>query len=64
MSFEDFHNEYAPSSGPLRLGNWQCTDEERPSARLGPQARHYQATLAVGDRINTSSAAACDQCAS
>ncbi|HET7667048.1 MAG TPA: homocitrate synthase [Mycobacterium sp.] len=59
MSFEDFHNEYAPSSGPLRLGNWQCTDEERPSARLGPQARHYQATLAVGDRINTSSAAAC-----
>ena len=45
--------------GPLRLGNWQCTDAERPSSRLGPQARHYQATLAVGDRISTSSAAAC-----
>ncbi|HXL62167.1 MAG TPA: homocitrate synthase, partial [Mycobacterium sp.] len=29
-----------------------------PSARLGPQARNYQATLAVGDRISTSSAAA------
>ena len=35
-----------------------CTDAERPSTRLGPQARNYQATLAVGDRISTSSAAA------
>ena len=58
MTFEAFHEEYASSSGPLRLGNWQCTDAERPSARLGPQARNYQATLAVGDRISTSSAAA------
>jgi hypothetical protein len=58
MSFEAFHAAYA-SSGPLRLGNWQCTDAERPSARLGPQARTYQATLAVGDRISTSTAAAC-----
>jgi hypothetical protein len=59
MSFDDFYEEYASSSGPLRLGNWQCTDVERPSARLGAQARHYQATLAIGDRIGTSSAAAC-----
>jgi hypothetical protein len=59
MSFEAFHDRYASSSGPLRLGNWQCTDAERPSTRLGPQARHYQATLAVGDHISTSSAAAC-----
>ena len=58
MSFEAFFDEYASSSGPLRLGNWQCTDAERPSTRLGPQARNYQATLAVGDRISTSSAAA------
>ncbi len=58
MSFEAFHDEYASSSGPLRLGHWQCTDAERPSTRLGPQARNYQATLAVGDRISTSSAAA------
>jgi hypothetical protein len=58
MSFEAFHAAYA-SSGPLRLGNWQCNDAERPSARLGPQARTYQATLAVGDRISTSTAAAC-----
>jgi hypothetical protein len=59
MSFEAFHAAYASSSGPLRLGHWQCTDAERPSARLGPQARTYQATLAVGDRISTSTAAAC-----
>jgi hypothetical protein len=59
MSFEAFHDEYASSAGPLRLGHWQCTDAERPSTRLGPQARNYQATLAVGDRISTSTAAAC-----
>jgi hypothetical protein len=59
MSFEAFHDEYSSSSGPVRLGNWQCTDAERPSTRLGPEARNYQATLAVGDRIGTSSAAAC-----
>ncbi len=59
MSFEAFHDEYASTSGPMRLGNWQCTDAARPATRLGPQARNYQATLAVGDRISTSSAAAC-----
>jgi hypothetical protein len=58
MSFDAFHDEYGSTSGPLRLGQWQCTDAERPSTRLGPQARNYQATLAVGDRIGTSSAAA------
>ncbi len=58
MSFETFLAEYASSSGPLRLGHWTCTDAERPATRLGPQARNYQATLAVGDRICTSSAAA------
>jgi len=58
MSFEAFHDEYASTSGPLRLGNWECTDAARSSTRLGPQARNYQATLAVGDRISTSSAAA------
>jgi hypothetical protein len=58
MSFEAFLDHYAPSSGPLRLGKWACTDAERPATRLGPQARNYEATLAVGDRISTSSAAA------
>ena len=59
MSFQAFHDEFGSSSGPVRLGQWQCTDVERPSTRLGPQACHYQATLAVGDRISTTSAAAC-----
>ncbi|MGZ5362704.1 MAG: homocitrate synthase [Mycobacterium sp.] len=58
MSFETFLDQYAPSTGPLRLGQWDCTDAERPATRLGPQARNYQATLAVGDRISTSSAKA------
>jgi hypothetical protein len=58
MSTEGFLAAYAPSSGPLRLGHWACTDGERPATRLGPQARNYQATLAVGDHISTSTAAA------
>ncbi|GAT11878.1 homocitrate synthase [Mycolicibacterium novocastrense] len=58
MSFETFLAEYAPTSGPLRLGNWSCADGDRPATRLGPQARNYQATLAIGDRICTTSAAA------
>ena len=59
MSFDAFMDEYAYSHGPLRLGHWACIDTQRPSTRLGPQARNYQATLAVGDMISTSSAAAC-----
>jgi hypothetical protein len=59
MSFDAFVDEYAHSHGPLRLGHWACIDTQRPSTRLGPQARNYQATLAVGDMISTSSAAAC-----
>jgi hypothetical protein len=58
MSHDAFHVKYMPASGPLRLGHWQCTDADRPAARLGPQARHYQATIAVGDHIDTSTAAA------
>ncbi|MBX7430604.1 homocitrate synthase [Mycobacterium sp. Y57] len=57
-SFEEFVDEFA-TAGPLRLGHWSCTDSERPSGRLGPQARNYQATLALGDTISTSNAAAC-----
>ncbi|GJF10381.1 hypothetical protein NGTWS0302_07960 [Mycolicibacterium cyprinidarum] len=57
-SFDEFVNEYAPTTGPLRLGQWSCMDSERPLGRLGPQARNYQATLAIGDWIGTSRAAA------
>src|ERR1700755_2071751 len=58
MTWEMFHSTYAPSSGPLRLGQWACTDRACPATRLGPQARNYQATLAIGDRISIASAAA------
>jgi LeuA allosteric (dimerisation) domain len=58
MTWDSFVAEYAPTTGPLRLGHWTCTDAERPARRLGPQARNYQATLAVGDRIGTSTASA------
>jgi hypothetical protein len=58
MSSDAFHTTYAPTTGPLRLGSWECTDADGRAGRLGPQARHYQATIAVGDRIGTSTAAA------
>jgi hypothetical protein len=57
MSWDIFCSTYA-SAGPLRLGQWACTDDECASARLGPQPRNYQATLAIGDRISTASASA------
>lgn len=58
-TFDEFVDEFAPTAGPIRLGQWSCTDEQRPAGRLGPQARGYQATLALGDAIGTSHAAAC-----
>jgi hypothetical protein len=58
MNWDMFHSTYAPTSGPLRLGQWTCTDEVCPATRMGPQPRHYQATLAIGDRISTATAAA------
>jgi hypothetical protein len=58
MSWESFVATYGYTAGPLRLGHWACTDNERPAGRLGPQARNFRATIAVGDRISTSTAAA------
>jgi hypothetical protein len=58
MSWEGFVATYGRTAGPLRLGHWACTDTERPAARLGPQARNFQAVIAVDDRIGTSTAAA------
>jgi hypothetical protein len=58
MSSDTFHATYAPTTGPLRLGHWACTDSDRAASRLGPQVRNYQATIAIGDRISTSTAAA------
>jgi hypothetical protein len=58
MSWESFVATYGPTAGPLRLGHWACTDNERPAGRLGPQARNFRAVIAVGDHIGTSTAAA------
>jgi len=58
MNWDMFNSTYAPTSGPLRLGQWTCTDEACPATRMGPQPRHYQATLAIGDQISTATAAA------
>jgi hypothetical protein len=58
MNWETLVGEYGHTNGPLRLGHWECTDAQRPASRIGPQPRHYQATIAVGDRIATSTAAA------
>src|SRR4051812_48311213 len=55
MSWEVFCRTYGTTSGPLRLGGWVCADP----GRRGPLTRTFQATLAVDDRIGTSSVAAC-----
>jgi hypothetical protein len=57
MSWSTFTATYGPTTGPLRLGQWECADN-RPATRLGPQPRTYEATFAVGDRIETATAAA------
>lgn len=54
MSCESFVATYGRSTGPLRLGHWECTD----ASRLGLQARNFRAVIAVGDRISTATAAA------
>ncbi|MCW2687047.1 MAG: hypothetical protein JWR37_1937 [Mycobacterium sp.] len=58
MSWNTFDATYGPSSGPLRLGHWECVDGDRPASRIGPQPRSFQATIAIGDRIETATAAA------
>ncbi|WP_343708370.1 homocitrate synthase [Mycobacterium sp.] len=58
MSWEAFVATYGHGAGPVRLGQWECTDAQRPAGRLGPQARNFRAVIAVGDRIATSTAAA------
>jgi hypothetical protein len=58
MSWESFVATYGHTAGPLRLGHWACTDTDRPARRLGPQARNFRATIAVGDELSTSTAAA------
>lgn len=58
MSWETVVATYGHTAGPVRLGQWECTDAQRPAGRLGPQPRNFRAVIAVGDRIGTSTAAA------
>jgi hypothetical protein len=58
MPWGVFTATYSPSSGPLRLGNFSCIDADRPATSLGPQARTYQATFAIGDRLEKATVAA------
>lgn len=58
MSWESFLAEYDSPPGPVRLGHWECIDAGRSVSRMGPQPCRYQATLAVGDTISTSTTAA------
>jgi hypothetical protein len=58
MPWDVFTATYSPSSGPLRLGNFECVDGHRSATSLGPQARTYQAAFAIGDRLETATVAA------
>nr|WP_244167998.1 homocitrate synthase [Mycobacterium paraffinicum] len=55
MCWDEFVTTYAHTGGPIRLGSWACTDT---AGRRGPQANNFEAVIAVGDRINTSTAVA------
>lgn len=58
LTWEGFVAAYGHATGPLQVGRWRCLDSERPGSRLGLQSRTYQATIAVGDRTGTCTAAA------
>lgn len=58
LSWDGFVATYGRAAGPLALGRWSCLDAERPAARLGPQGRNYQATIAVRGVKGTCTAAA------
>ena len=53
MSWQTFMATYSPVSGPFRLGRFECKDANRPATGLGPQPWTYEATFAIGDRIET-----------
>ncbi|MCG5434334.1 homocitrate synthase [Mycobacterium sp. MYCO198283] len=58
-SWSDLISEYSPTGGPLRLGSWECADgTDGPARRCARSPRTYRATLAIGDRIETATAAA------
>lgn len=63
MTWERFVATYGCTAGPVRLGHWSCVDAGRPASRMGPEPRRFRAVIAVGDRIDTSIAAAAGEVA-
>ena len=57
MLWSTFTSTYSPSSGPLRLGRWHAAAHS-PATSPGPRPTLFEAMLAIGDRIETASAAA------
>ncbi|WP_137723001.1 alpha-isopropylmalate synthase regulatory domain-containing protein [Prescottella subtropica] len=51
LSWSEFTARFAPTGGPVRLGAWTA-------ATLGAGRSTYTATLGIGDRITSASAAA------
>jgi len=58
MSWSTFTATYAPSSGPLSLGHWECAGAQRRASRWGSQPQTFRATLVIGDRIEIATATA------
>ena len=58
LSWDHFVAVYGRSPGRLRLNQWACLDAERPAGRRAPQGNTYRATITVGDRVVTCTAAA------
>ncbi|BBX83320.1 2-isopropylmalate synthase [Mycolicibacterium aubagnense] len=57
MSHDTFIDHYGQQRGPIRLGSWGTAGDD--GSRRGVTAvRRYRASIAVGDRIATSTAAA------
>ncbi|MGK2867245.1 MAG: homocitrate synthase [Mycobacterium sp.] len=56
MSWDDVADTFGSSAGPLSLGQWQ--EDDRDPYVQGRHAHTYRATIAIGDRIVTSSATA------
>jgi len=55
MSPQQAAERFGSAGGPVRLGQWECTDSG--SARW-PGPRTYRATIAIGDRIATTTTTA------
>ena len=53
MSWDDVADTFGSSAGPVRLGQW-----ERAERAPGRHAHTYRATIAIGDRIVSSSTTA------